>query len=310
MTANVITYRGRSAAREVGKALGFDAAQVDRLAKVMNQFEFIDPGRHAAAASGERSASISNARSRAAVRAAVARDAGSAAASRPALRRHGDLPGPARRGRAARERQHARPRRRAVGQGRLRRHGDRQGRSARPRHDGGDAGRDRAGERRTRRSVTRSRRVAESSLMHPLRINLEPSRSLDLAHLPQNDPAVYEMLQRGRHDRRLPGRVARADGDAAAAEAGLLLRPRRRGGDHPAGPDRRADGASVSESARRARAGDAIRIRRSSRSWRARSACRSSRSSCCAWRWWRPGSPADRPRSCAARWASSDPSSG
>ena len=52
MTANVITYRGRSAAREVGKALGIDAAQVDRLAKVMNQFEFIDPGRHAAAASG------------------------------------------------------------------------------------------------------------------------------------------------------------------------------------------------------------------------------------------------------------------
>jgi error-prone DNA polymerase len=43
MTANVITYRGRSAAREVGKALGFDAAQVDRLAKVMNHFEFTDP---------------------------------------------------------------------------------------------------------------------------------------------------------------------------------------------------------------------------------------------------------------------------
>src|SRR5881275_514275 len=44
MTANVITYRGRSAAREVGKTLGFDAAQVDRLAKVMNNFEFKDPG--------------------------------------------------------------------------------------------------------------------------------------------------------------------------------------------------------------------------------------------------------------------------
>jgi error-prone DNA polymerase len=43
MTANVITYRGRSAAREVGKTLGIDPAQVDRLAKVMNQFEFIDP---------------------------------------------------------------------------------------------------------------------------------------------------------------------------------------------------------------------------------------------------------------------------
>jgi error-prone DNA polymerase len=43
MTANVITYRGKSAAREVGKTLGIDATQVDRLAKVMNQFEFVDP---------------------------------------------------------------------------------------------------------------------------------------------------------------------------------------------------------------------------------------------------------------------------
>ncbi len=42
MTANVITYRGRSAAREVGKALGIDSAQVDRLAKVMGHFEFRD----------------------------------------------------------------------------------------------------------------------------------------------------------------------------------------------------------------------------------------------------------------------------
>jgi error-prone DNA polymerase len=44
MTANVITYRGRSAAREVGKALEIDPAQVDRLAKTMHQFEYVDPG--------------------------------------------------------------------------------------------------------------------------------------------------------------------------------------------------------------------------------------------------------------------------
>jgi error-prone DNA polymerase len=43
MTANVITYRSRSAAREVGKALGIEPAQIDRLAKVMNDFEFVDP---------------------------------------------------------------------------------------------------------------------------------------------------------------------------------------------------------------------------------------------------------------------------
>jgi error-prone DNA polymerase len=43
MTANVITYRGRSAAREVGKVLSLEHAQVDRLAKVMNHFEWVDP---------------------------------------------------------------------------------------------------------------------------------------------------------------------------------------------------------------------------------------------------------------------------
>jgi error-prone DNA polymerase len=43
MTANVITYRGRSAAREVGKALSLEPEQIDRLAKVMNHFEFVDP---------------------------------------------------------------------------------------------------------------------------------------------------------------------------------------------------------------------------------------------------------------------------
>jgi error-prone DNA polymerase len=43
MTANVITYRGKSAAREVGKVLGLEAESVDRLAKAMSRFEFADP---------------------------------------------------------------------------------------------------------------------------------------------------------------------------------------------------------------------------------------------------------------------------
>jgi error-prone DNA polymerase len=43
MTANVITYRSRSAAREVGKALSLRDDEIDRLAKVMNNFEFTDP---------------------------------------------------------------------------------------------------------------------------------------------------------------------------------------------------------------------------------------------------------------------------
>ena len=44
MTANVITYRGRSAAREVGKALSFDGDTLDRLASLVSSWEYKDPG--------------------------------------------------------------------------------------------------------------------------------------------------------------------------------------------------------------------------------------------------------------------------
>jgi error-prone DNA polymerase len=43
MTANVITYRGRSAAREAGKALGFDADTLDRLTKLVGAWEWKGP---------------------------------------------------------------------------------------------------------------------------------------------------------------------------------------------------------------------------------------------------------------------------
>jgi error-prone DNA polymerase len=43
MTANVISYRGRSATREMGKVLGLPDAAIDRLARLMSQFEFVDP---------------------------------------------------------------------------------------------------------------------------------------------------------------------------------------------------------------------------------------------------------------------------
>ena len=43
MTANVITYRGRSAAREVGKALGFEVTTLDRLSALTHTFEWNDP---------------------------------------------------------------------------------------------------------------------------------------------------------------------------------------------------------------------------------------------------------------------------
>src|SRR5262245_14669989 len=43
MTANVITYRGRSAAREVGKALDFDEQTLARLAGLVHTWEWKDP---------------------------------------------------------------------------------------------------------------------------------------------------------------------------------------------------------------------------------------------------------------------------
>src|SRR5262249_37493872 len=43
MTANVITYRGRSAAREVGKALGLPADTQDRLAGLAPNWGYNDP---------------------------------------------------------------------------------------------------------------------------------------------------------------------------------------------------------------------------------------------------------------------------
>ena len=43
MTANVITYRGKSAAREVGKALGFDAETLGRLTSLVGHWEWRGP---------------------------------------------------------------------------------------------------------------------------------------------------------------------------------------------------------------------------------------------------------------------------
>ena len=135
------------------------------------------------------------------------------------------------------------------------------------------------------------------------------SRSgLDLAHLPPNDPAVYRMLQEAdtigifqvesrAQMATLPRLRPETFYDIVVEVAiirpgpivGQMVHPylKRRQGQEPV----------------------AIRIRRWSRSSRARSACRCSRSSCCGWRWWRRDSAAARPRSCAARSASSDPRS-
>ena len=43
MTANVITYRERSAAREIGKVLEIPEPEIDRLARTLRPFEYVDP---------------------------------------------------------------------------------------------------------------------------------------------------------------------------------------------------------------------------------------------------------------------------
>ena len=92
MTANVITYRGRSAAREVGKALGFDGETLDRLAGLVSSWEYKDPSDTL-----ERQFRDARLRLAASAHAQVLRalrgSAGPAAPSGAALRRHGDLPG-------------------------------------------------------------------------------------------------------------------------------------------------------------------------------------------------------------------------
>ncbi len=174
MTANVITYRGRSAAREVGKALSLGADD-DR-----------------SAGQGDEPLRVSAIRTR-----RFARNLASVGLSigMPRMRTFGDLwrqmqdlprhlgqhsggmvvcAGRARQRGAARAGQHAGPRGGAVGQGRLRRHGHRQGGPAGPGHDGRAAGRHRAGQQPMRRRA----------------------RRFDLAHIPPDDPAVYELLQK------------------------------------------------------------------------------------------------------------------
>src|SRR5260370_27859109 len=44
MTANVCTYRGRLAAREVGKVFGFDAETLSRLSALVGGWEWRGPG--------------------------------------------------------------------------------------------------------------------------------------------------------------------------------------------------------------------------------------------------------------------------
>ena len=84
----------------------------------------------------------------------------------------------------------------------------------------------------------------------------ESEPPLSLASIPVDDKADLRDAAARRFDRRLPGRVARAAVDAAAPETGLFLRHRDAGRDHPAGSDSRRHDPSVFAPAQRPGAGD------------------------------------------------------
>ena len=234
MTANVITYRDRIAAREVGKALGFSPEQVDQLSKQLGELELRrDPGADRGAARRDRRGGprpATTRRTRHFMRLWLA-DPEPAPPPGPALRRHGHRGGAARRGRAARAGVDAGARRRPVGQGRLRRPGDRQGRPARPRDARGARGGDPDDPRRTRRSRSTSRTCRRTT------------------------PQVYKMLNEA-------DTVGLFQVESRAQMASLprhapktLLRHRRAGRDHPARPDRRRHGPPLLRPAAGAGAG-------------------------------------------------------
>ncbi len=82
----------------------------------------------------------------------------------------------------------------------------------------------------------------------------QTGRSWALADVPAEDPAVYAMIQR-RHGWRVSDRVARTDEHVAALEAGAVLRSGDRGGDRAARSDPGEDGPPLPAQTMRRRAG-------------------------------------------------------
>ena len=275
MTANVITYRGRSAAREVGKVLSIEPAQVDRLAKVMNHFEFVDPKETLERNLREVGIDFQQ---------PVVQTFGRLWEQIQDLPRHlGQHSGGI-----------------VMCQGRLDDVVPLENASMPDRvviqwdkDDCADMGlikidllglgmmaviqdaltlvnsgaaarwalgiRDRA--MRSRERCSRAPRPAPSRARAPQPQRHPGSR----ASAPARSSGVQDAAG-GRHRRHLPGRIARADGDVAAAQAAEVLRHRRRSRDHPSGADRWADGASLSETPAGEGAGHVSASRRSNRS--------------------------------------------
>ena len=239
MTANVITYRGRSAAREVGKVLGFEVETLDRLSSLVRAWEWKDPKD-----TPERQF----------------RDAGL------------DLPNP-----------------------RIRKFFELYlAVQDLPRHLGQHSGgmvicQGQLDSVVPLEPATMPGRVVvqwdkeDCADMGIIKVDLlglgmmavledcitlirdHYGEEVDLAHLPPDDPDGLSRAAEGRHGRHVPGGEPRADVVPAAPAPGAFLRHRGAGGDHPPGPDRGQDGASVSEAAAGTGAGGLSASARSSR---------------------------------------------
>lgn len=135
MCANVITYRGRSAAREVGKALGFDVDMQNRLTRLVGSWEWKGPTDTMEHQFRNAGFDLNHPRIAKYLELSI-RLLESPAPSRSTLWRHDYRQGPARVRCTDRASEHGGPHSRAVGQGRLRGYGADQGRPAWARHDG------------------------------------------------------------------------------------------------------------------------------------------------------------------------------
>ena len=114
MTANVITYRGRSAAREIGKALCIEPETLNRLASLVGAWEYKDANDTLARQFHDAGLDAGHPLIRKFFD-LVRAGSGFAAASGATFRRNGGVPGATRFHCAARTGQHARPRGGAMG---------------------------------------------------------------------------------------------------------------------------------------------------------------------------------------------------
>ena len=169
MTANVITYRGKLAVREAGKVLGFDQ---EMIGQDLQRWRRCGAGKIRITrqqCSSRSGLDFNNPRIRSFLDLTMSlqdlpRHLGQHSGW------HGGVSGRARQRCAIGAGLDAEPRRRAVGQGRLRRHGHRQDRPARPGHDGGAQGLPRAyqgplarGNRSRKASGERSRGLSDAA---------------------------------------------------------------------------------------------------------------------------------------------------